>query len=636
MDRIGRLPAMATVLRGIKEKVLRERRNSGEVLPRRYIIQPLCTPEQVVDLDFRLGTWLVQPSLDAITRNGATIHLEPKVMEVLVCLAQHPGEPIPRERLLQTVWADTFVTDDVLTRSISELRRAFEDDARESTVIQTIPKRGYRLLAAVTFVSGTIATSGGQEAVRPADRSRRDAKTINSLVVLPFTNASGDPDAEYLSEGITEAIINHLSQLSKLRVVPRNTAFRYKEREADAASLMRELGVDAVVTGRVVQRGERLVVCSELVDLASEAQLWGQRYNRQLSEIFSVQEEIAAQVSEALRLQLTGEEKQRLSRQHTQSREAYLLYLKGRYHCARRTSEDLKRALPYFRRAIQEDPGYALAYAGLAEGSILGTWTDVFSPSEGIEQAKRAARKAVEIDPRLADGYTALGFVSACDRDWATVELAFRQAIQLNPGSSLAHTWYAVSLTAMGRSDEAIALVREAQQIDPLSLVVLHHTAWVHYHARRYDEAIAYAREVLEMEPNYSLSSIWLGLAYTEKGMHGEAVTALQRAREGLINVPFAIGFLGHACARAGRRAEAEGLLRQLVKPGQRFSCDPYQESLIQVGLGEFEQALDSLEKAYQERSLSLACFAKCDPRLDPLRVNPRFDDLLRMIGVGD
>jgi TolB-like protein/Flp pilus assembly protein TadD len=582
-----------------------------------------------------VGAWLVQPSLDAITRNGATIHLEPKVMEVLVCLAQHPGEPIPKEKLLQTVWADTFVTDDVLTRSISELRRAFEDDARESTVIQTIPKRGYRLLAAVTFVNGTIATPGGKEALRPAGRSRRDAKTINSLVVLPFTNASCDPDAEYLSEGITEAIINHLSHLSKLRVVPRNTAFRYKKRAADFTSLRRELGVDAAVTGRVVQRGESLVVCSELVDLASEAQLWGERYNRQLSEIFSVQEEIAAQVSEALRLQLTGEERQRLSTQHTQSREAYLFYLKGRYHCARRRAEDLNCALPYFRRAIQEDPGYALAYAGLAEGSILGTWTDVFSPSEGIEHAKRAARKAVEIDPGLADGYTALGFVSACDRDWATVELAFRQAIQLNPGSSLAHTWYAVSLTAMGRSDEAIALVREAQQIDPLSLVVLHHTAWVHYFARRYDEAIAYSREVLEMEPNYSLSSIWLGLAYTEKGMHVEAVTALQRAREGLINVPFAIGFLGHACARAGRRAEAEELLRQLVKPGQPHRHDSYQESLIQVGLGEFEKALDSLEKAYPERSLSLACFAKCDPRLDPLRVHPRFNNLLRLIGVG-
>jgi len=582
-----------------------------------------------------MGAWLVQPSLDAITRDGATVHLEPKVMEVLVCLAQHAGEPIPKEKLLQTVWADTFVTDDVLTRSISELRRAFADDARESTVIQTIPKRGYRLLAPVTFVNGTIADADLRAEIWHPHRNRGNAKTINSLVVLPFTNASGDPDAEYLSEGITEAIINHLSQLSKLRVVPRNTAFRYKKREADAASLMRELGVDAVVTGRVVQRGESLVVCSELVDLASEAQLWGQRYNRQLSEIFSVQEEIAAQVSEALRLQLTGEERQRLSKQHTQSREAYLLYLKGRYYWARRTGDSLKHALPYFQRAIQEDPGYALAYAGLAEGLILLTWFNVFSPSEGIEQAKRAARKAVEIDPGVADGYTVLGFVSACDRDWATAESVFRHAIQLNPGNSLAHSWYALCLTGVGRSDEAIASIREAQQIDPLSLAFHHHAAWVHYHARRYDEAIAYCREALEMEPNFPLCAIWLGLAYTEKGMHVEAVTALQRAREGLINLPFAIGFLGHACARAGRRAEAEDLLRQLVKPGQPHCADPYQESLILVGLGEFEQALDSLEKAYQERSLSLACWAKCDPRLDPLRVNPRFDNLLRVIGVG-
>jgi TolB-like protein/Tfp pilus assembly protein PilF len=589
-----------------------------------------------VDLDFRIGAWLVQPSLDAITRDGATVHLEPKVMEVLVCLAQHPGEPIPKEKLLQTVWPDTFVTDDVLTRSISELRRAFEDDARESKVIQTIPKRGYRLLAPVTFVNETIADADPRVEIWHPHRNRGDAKTINSLVVLPFTNASGDPDAEYLSEGITEAIINHLSQLSKLRVVPRNTAFRYKKREADAASLMRELGVDAVVTGRVVQRGESLVVCSELVDLASEAQLWGERYNRQLSEIFSVQEEIAAQVSEALRLQLTGEEKQRLSRQHTQSREAYLLYLKGRYHCARRTAENLKRAVPCFQRAIQEDPGYALAYAGLAEGSILLTWANGLSLIEGIEQAKRAAHKAVEIDPHLAGGYTVLGFVSACDRDWETSELAFRHAIQLNPGDSLAHSWYAVSLTAMGRSDEAIASIRKAQQIDPLSLVLLHHAAWVHLHARRYDEATVYCREALEMEPNYPLCTFWLGIACTEKGMREEALTFFQKTRkDGLMDVLFVIGAQGHAFARAGRRAEAEDLLRQLENPGQPLCHDSYQESLIQVGLGEFEQALDSLERAYREGSLSLACWTKCDPRLDPLRVYPRFDNLLRRIGVG-
>ena len=346
--------------------------------------------------DFRVGAWLVRPSLNTVSRNGASFHLQPKAMEVLVSLARQPGEVLPKDQLLKTVWADTFVTDDVLIRSISELRRVFEDDAREPKVIQTIPKRGYRLLAPVTYLDVAIANAGTGVEVRNRYVNRRDAKTINSLVVLPFANASGDPGAEYLSEGITEAIINHLSRLSRLRVVPRNTAFRYKAREIDLANLRLELSVDAVVTGRVTQRGENLVVCSELVDLATDAQLWGHRYNRQLSEIFAVQEEIAAEVSEALRLQLTGEEKQRLSRQHTQNREAYLLYLKGRYHWARRTGDSLKRALPYFNRAIQKDPGYALAYAGLAEGSILLAWFNAFSPSEGIEQAKRAALEAVE------------------------------------------------------------------------------------------------------------------------------------------------------------------------------------------------------------------------------------------------
>jgi tetratricopeptide (TPR) repeat protein len=371
------------------------------------------------------------------------------------------------------------------------------------------------------------------------------------------------------------------------------------------------------------------------VDLASEAQLWGQRYSRQLSEIFSVQEEIAAQVAEALRLKLTGDEKQLLARHHTQNREAYLLYLKGRYHCARRTVESVKRAPPYFQRAIQEDPGYALAYAGLAEGSILFAWTRDFPPGEGIDQAKKAARRAVEIDPRLADGYTALGFVSACDRDWPTSEEAFRHAILLNPGSSLAHSWSAVSLAAMGRSDEAITAARQALQIDPLSLVTLHHAAWVHLLARRYDEAIAYCREALEMEPGFPLCSFWLGIACTEKGMHEEALLSLQNAQKGgLLDLRFLIGSHGHAYARAGRRAEAEGLLHELVKPEQPLCADPYQRALIQAGLGEPQRAFDSLEKAYQERSLFLSFWIKCDPRLDPLRADPRFNDLLRRLGL--
>ncbi|MCU1270874.1 MAG: hypothetical protein JWN74_2168 [Acidobacteriaceae bacterium] len=588
-----------------------------------------------MDRDFRVGTWLVQPSLDAITRNGATIHIEPKVMEVLVCLAQRPGELLSKETLLHTVWPDTFVTDDVLTRCISELRRVFEDDAREPRVIQTIPKRGYRLLTRVPLANGAPAASNLTAGDERADRIRR-ANAINSLVVLPFENASGDPGTDYLSEGITEAIINNLSQLSKLRVVPRNTAFRYKARTSDLASLRRELGVDAVVTGRVVQRGESLVVCSELVDLANDAQLWGQRYNRQLSEIFAVQEEIAAKVSEALRLQLTGEEKQRLFRQHTLSREAYLLYLKGRYHSARRTGDSLKRALPYFQRAIQEDPDYALAYAGLAEGYILLTWFDVFTPKEGIERAKTAALKAVEIDPELADGYTVLGFVSTSDGDWRVARSAFLQAIQLGPNNSLARSWYALCLTALGLSDKAIVAIREAQQVDPLSLVLHHHSAWVHYHAHRYDQVMAYCQEALEMEPNFPLCRLWLGIACTEKGMHEAAVASLQQARErGLMDVPFAIGFHGHACARAGRRAEAEDILRQLAKPSQAVYVDPYHISLIQVGLGDFDEAINSLERGQRERSIFLTCFGKCDPRLDPLRTQPRFDNLLRRIGVG-
>jgi len=583
----------------------------------------------------RFGAFEVDLRCGEVRKHGHRIRLQDQPFHLLQVLLERPGELVTREELQRQIWpADTFVDfEKGLNNAIKRLRDALGDSAGQPRFIETHARRGYRFIVPA---GGAIPTAPGTSAeAQRADGSRKPVTAIDSLVVLPFTNASGDPDAEYLSEGITEAIINQLSQLSRLRVIPRNTAFRYKAREADTTALRRELGVDAVVTGRVMQRGDSLVVSSELVDLASDAQLWGGRYNRQLSEIFSVQEEIAAQVAEALRLKLTGEDKHRLARQHTQNREAYLTYLRGRYHWARRTGESLKRALPYFRQAIQEDPEYALAYAGLAEGYILLTWFNALIPEEGIERAKTAALKAVEIDPELTDGYTVLGFVGASDRDSKGAESAFRQAIHLDPDNSLAHSWYALYLTAMGRSDEAIAAICRAQQIDPLSLVLHHHAAWVHCHARRYDDAIAYCREALEMEPNFPLCALWLGIACTEKGMHEEAVASLQKAREsGLMDVPFAIGFHGHACARAGRRAEAENLLQQLMKPGQPFYADPYHVSLIQVGLGEPQRAFDSLEKAYQERSLFLSCWIKCDPRLDPLRADPRFADLLRRVGL--
>jgi eukaryotic-like serine/threonine-protein kinase len=465
-------------------------------------------------------------------------------------------------------------------------------------------------------------------------RSPLLSQAIDSVVIVPFENVGGDPDMEYLSQGIPETIINNLSQLPRLRVVPRNSAFRYKGREVDPATIRHDLGVRAMVTGRVMQRGEKLVITAELVDVASESQLWGDRYHGNFSDIFAVQEEMATQISEKLRLKLTGEDRGLLARRQTESREAYESYLKGRYYWSRRTPDSLKRSAEYFEQAVREDPSYALAHAGLAEGHVLMGWWGLSRSDEAIERAKAAALRSVELDPQLGEGHTALAYVKCCDRDWSGGEAAFRRALKLNPGYWLAHCWYGQCLAAMGRPDEAVAEIRRAQEIDPLALVVHHFAAWVYFHAHRFDEVIETCRKALEMEPNYGISRLWLGFACTEKGLHEEALNALQRARELLQGIPVVVGSLGHAYARGGFEEEARQYYERLAHAGQTFHLDPYHLAIVQIGLGELEQAFESLERAYAERSLFLTIWAKADPRLDPLRANPRFADLLRRLGL--
>ncbi len=505
----------------------------------------------------RFGVFELDLTAGELRRNGRKIKLQEQPFEILSLLLEHPCEVVTQEQIIAKLWPDGTVVEyeHSIRTAVKKLRQALSDDADTPRYVETLPRRGYRFIALVNGATGTGPRVASQ--TEHAHRSRRRSKNIDSLAVLPFANATGEPDAEYLSEGITEAIINNLSQLSNLRVVPRNTAFRYKATETDLARIALQLGVRAVVTGRLMQHGENLIISAELVDVASESQLWGERYNRKFSDVFAVQEEIATQISERLRPKLTGEERRRLTRRHTQSRKAYEFYLKGRYHWSRRTPDNLKRALEYFEQAIHEDPVYALAHAGAAEADLLLGWFHVLTPKEALERAKGEALKAIEFDPQLAEGYTALGFARGCDRDWAGAEAALRHAVRLNPRYWLAHGWSGLCLSGMGRLDEAVTAVRRALDSDPLSLVLHHHAAWIYFLARRYDEAIEQCRKALQMEPNYPLCQAWLGLACTERSMHREALTALQQARENLQDVPFAIGGLGHAYARAGFREEA-------------------------------------------------------------------------------
>jgi TolB-like protein/Tfp pilus assembly protein PilF len=475
------------------------------------------------------------------------------------------------------------------------------------------------------------ALRGVAPSLRPGlpTRSGRARKAIDSLAVLPLANASADPDAEYLSDGITETLINNLSQLPKLRVIPRSMVFRYKGREVDPQTVGRELNVRAVLTGRVVQRGDTLNIQAELVDVVAESQLWGGQFQRKVSDIFAVQEEIAKEISEKLRLQLTGEEQKRLVKRHTVDAEAYQLYLKGRYHWSKRTEEGVKKGLEYFQLAIAKDPGYALAYAGLADSyNMLGVY--VGPPKEAFPRAKAAATKALQIDDTLTEAHTSLAVIKLhYEWVWLEAERAFKRALELNPTYAGAHDWYAEYLAAMGRTEEALGEVKRAQELDPLSLIINTDVGWHYYFQRRYDWAIEQLQKTLEMDPNFPPAHLFLGQVYVQLSRLEDANREFQKAISASGASPRYLAGLGYGYAQSGNTREAQNVLEDLRELSKRRYVSSFDIAAIYVGLGDKDQAFEWLQKAYEERSIFLI-FLKVDPRLDPLRSDPRFQDLLR------
>jgi TolB-like protein/Flp pilus assembly protein TadD len=453
---------------------------------------------------------------------------------------------------------------------------------------------------------------------------------------LPFANASGNPDTEYLSDGITESLINSLSQIPNLRVVPRSSVFRYKGTEIDPKKVGRQLKVRALLMGKVLQRGDTLSVQTELVDVKREAQLWGERFVRRVSDIFAVEDEIAQQITEKLRLKITGEDRERLARRYTDDTEAYQLYLRGRYHWnSKRTGEGLKKSVEYFEQAIARDAGYALAYAGLADAYLVMSVYDGGLPKDLLSRAKSAAVRAIEIEPNLPEAQAALCLIRPClDRDWAGAESAFRSAMQRKPPYWLAHDHYAFALAAQGRFEEALAQVRRGQELEPLSLVVHHHVAWVSLLARRYDEAIAECRKALDMDPAFAVAHIWMGISLEQKGLYEDAIASLDEGVKCSRGASVSVGAAAHARAVCGRIEEArERLVELQQRPPERY-VDPYTIALIHAALNEPDQALECLEQANRERSVYMTLWIKGDPRLDVLRRDARFEDLLRRMGL--
>ena len=462
-------------------------------------------------------------------------------------------------------------------------------------------------------------------------------KPIESIAVLPFVNESRNADVEYLSDGMTETLIGSLSQLPNLNVKARSSVFRYKGKEFDLPKIAQELKVQAILIGRVVQRGEQLTLSLELVDTRTENVIWSEQYNRKQADLITLQSEIARDVSSKLKTKLSGVEEAKVTKNYTANPEAYQLYLKGRYYWNKRTEESVRKGFDFFQQAIDKDPSFALAYVGLADSYfLLGTgdaMTGVLAPQEAFPKASAATEKALEIDNSLAEAWASRARIAWYEFDWVGTEKDLRHSIELNPNYPTAHHWYALLLSNRGRVDEALKEIHQAQELDPLALPINANEGYILYFARRYDEAIEKGKKTLDLDATFALNYHRLGVAYEQKEMYKEAIGHFQQAVRYSNRHPAAVAALGHAFAVSGNRGEAQRLLAELKGLSESRYVSPYNIALIYLGLREKEQARQWLEKAYDEKSFEMN-WIKVEPRLDPLRSDPRFTELLRRMNL--
>ncbi|MDQ3687995.1 MAG: tetratricopeptide repeat protein, partial [Acidobacteriota bacterium] len=454
---------------------------------------------------------------------------------------------------------------------------------------------------------------------------------INSVAVLPFVNVSKDPNTEYLSDGISESLIDTLSQLPGLKVIARSSTFRYKGKEIDPEEVAKTLGVGAIVTGRVVQRGDQLQVRAELVDAREGTQLWGEQYTRRAADLQTVQSEISREIAEKLRLRLTGAEEQRLAKRATENPEGYQLYLNGLFYMRKGGVEDVRKALDYYNRAAALDPQFALAHAGVADSYRWLANNSLLDPKEAAAKGKAAAQKALGIDDQLAEAHLALAGFATDEWDWAGAEREHRRTIELNPNLAQARHRYSQYLSSVGRFDEALREIKRAQELDPLRVTLKGQEGIILFFARRYDEAIQQLQNALRLEPENAVTLIYLGYTYAAKGQYAEAVEAYQKAISVEGENTSTLCYLGHAYARSGKRDEALAVLDKLKRTKEYVS--PAELAILYVGLGDKEAALGSLKSAYASRDLQLQ-YLKVEPSYDPLRSDPRFQDLVRRVGL--
>jgi serine/threonine protein kinase/Tfp pilus assembly protein PilF len=473
-------------------------------------------------------------------------------------------------------------------------------------------------------------TSTGQTGTRPA----RVSKVVGSLAVLPFENVSRDPENEYLSDGIPGSLINILATVPRLRVIAQSTVVRYKGRTIDPQAVGRELNVQAVLTGKMMQSGSSLRIGTELVDVATGSQLWGAQFDRKAGDIFAIQDEMSSEISEKLRLQLSRSEKKRLVKRHTEDADAYRLYLQGRHHWNRWTEDGFYKAIGYFGQAIEKDPSYALAYTGLAESYVLLGWNSYLPAKDAFPRGKAAAMTALQLDPDLGEAHTPLAAALwLYDWKWQDAESEFNRSLELSPAYPTANHWYAEYVMTMGRQAEAIARMKNSQELDPLSLIISVAIGWACYMARRYDDAVEQLLRTVDLDPNYPITYWILGLLYRKTGRYDLAISAGEKGVELSGGSPMMRAALAHTYGESGRAAEARQVLSDLTELGKHRYVAPHFCAGIYIGVGEYDRALECLEKSYQEHCHWLI-YLHIDPSMDALRGSPRFQELAKRVGL--
>ena len=648
---------------------------------------------------YEFGQFRLDPQERLLFRDGEPVPLTPKAFDMLMALVENSGRLVEKEELMRRLWPDSFVEEGSLAQNVSLLRKALGESSDGQKFIETVPRRGYRFITGVRGVQGdaelivqeqtggvavedhnepdisesNVASTqaGTREALhsgRPVNRiwrqkpkqavliaaltltvvvvafwyflisntNEQDAgRDIKSIAVLPFKSLSADGADEYLGVGIAETLTTRLGSLKLLTVRPTSAVFKYADSQKETAVAGKELKVDSVLEGSIRRFGDRLRVTVRLVRVSDVSLLWAEHFDENFTDIFKVEDSISRKVAEALALKLSGEEQRRLTKRYTDNAEAYQLYLKGRFFWNKRTDDGFKLGIAQFTQAVEKDPGYALAYAGLSDSYTGLTFYNFAAPTEAMPKAKDAATHALAIDSTLAEAHASLAHVKVnYDWEWSDAEKEFKLAIELKPDYATAHQWYAIHyLTPTGQFEKAIQEMKRALDLEPTSLVM--NTFWgaTLYFAGRYDEAIDQCLKTIEMDPNFAVAHWHLGLAYEQKDRFDDAITEFQKAITLSGNSPLMIATLGRAYAKAGKRNEANRVLDEL----QKLSAIRYVSSLelaaIYAALGESEQAFQRLETAYKERSFHLINLG-VRPEFGPLRTDPRFKDLVRRIGL--